>query len=113
MLTELVVLNHLKSLLNVPVAMEHSADLQDRYVIVERIGGSIADHIRSSSFAIQSYGKSLLDACQINEEVKRAMDSIIESSHVSKCVLDSDYNYTDQTTKQYRYQAVYDLWFFD
>ena len=38
-----------------------------------------------------------------------AMDNIISLDSISKSKLNSDYNFTDTTKKQYRYQAVYDL----
>lgn len=114
MISELIVLRHLTSCLEVPVAFEISEDLKDSksYVIVQRIGGSVDDHIHSASFALQSVAGSMLEACMLNEKVKEAMDSLIESPDVSKVVLDSDYEYTDTATKRYRYQAVYDLWLF-
>ena len=34
---------------------------------------------------------------------------IVEMDDISKCQLNSDYNYTDTTRKKYRYQAVYDM----
>ena len=41
--------------------------------------------------------------------VKEAMEKIVEMDDISKCQLNSDYNYTDTTRKKYRYQAVYDM----
>lgn len=39
------------------------------------------------------------------------MDAMPYNTDISKAKLNSDYNYTDTTTKSYRYQAVYDLVF--
>ena len=44
-----------------------------------------------------------------NEKVKAAMKRIIEQDEISRSTLNSDYNFTDVITKKYRYQAVYDL----
>ena len=41
--------------------------------------------------------------------MKEAMKKIVEMDDISKCQLNSDYNYTDTTRKKYRYQAVYDM----
>lgn len=112
MLAEKIVLDHLASKLDVPVAMENRGQ-DDFYVIVERVGGSEQERIPHASFAIQSYAPTLFDACVLNEKVKSAMKELIEDSRVSKLSLDSDYNYTDETVKRYRYQAVYDLIFFN
>ena len=53
----------------------------------------------------------MYNAAKLNEEVKDAMEKIIEYTEISKCSLNSDYNFTDTKTKSYRYQAVFDLVF--
>lgn len=115
MIPEILILQHLENRLSVPVALQVSPDLKDcpKYVILQRIGGEVNDHIRSVTFTVQSIAPSLLEACKLNEEVKEAMESLIESEHVSRIDLDSDYEYTDTATKRFRYQAVYNLWLFD
>lgn len=107
MIAEQIVLEHLKKLLTVPVSTE-MLDASS-FVLIERVGGSDDGFIRTASFAIQSYGPSLYKACILNEEVKNAMLALIGYEEVTRCDLDSDYNYTDTSTKKYRYQAVYDL----
>ena len=44
--------------------------------------------------------------------MKAAMEKIIELDDISKCELNSDYNYTDTNRKKYRYQAVFDIVYF-
>ena len=109
MLPEEIVINHLNELLEAPCFMEHPEASIPSMVIVERVGGSESEHIRDCRFAIQSYGNTMYKACQLNDMVKSAMDKITESDHVSDCRLVSDYNFTDTSTKSYRYQAIYDL----
>lgn len=68
------------------------------------------NHITRSTFAIQSYAPSMYEAATMNEEIKAAMlNSLITLGSVAKVDLNSDYNYTDTTTKTYRYQAVFDI----
>lgn len=107
---EKIVFDHLKTHLDVPVSFE-VLDVPD-FVFLERLGGSETNHIRHGSFAVQSYGSSLLKACELNEKAKTAMKQLIESNEISAVSLDSDYSYTDTTTKRYRYQAVFDVVFF-
>ena len=83
------------------------------YIVIERTGGGEANHIRSATVAIQSYGGSLYASAALNEQVKAAMEAIRELPEIAACDLNSDYNYTDTTKKQYRYQAVYDLVYYD
>ena len=50
-------------------------------------------------------------AAALNEDLKIIMDEIIAYTDISKAKLDSDYNYTDTTKKQYRYQAIYEIYY--
>lgn len=109
---EEVVLNHLASVLtDVVVEMEvpSNASSLDEYVVIEKTGSGRENYITSSTFAVQSYAKTLFDAATLNDRVKAAMDSLIECDEVTRSKLNSDYNFTDETKKKYRYQAVYDI----
>ena len=77
--------------------------------MIEKTGTSKINFVYEATFAIQSYSTTLLKACELNEKVKQAMDSMIERSDIAKVSLNSDYNFTDTTTKKYRYQAIYTL----
>ena len=59
--------------------------------------------------AVQSYAGNLLEAAQLNDQVKQAMDSLPELADIGAARLNSDYNFTDTASKRYRYQAVYDV----
>ena len=83
------------------------------FVVIERTGGGETDHIRRATVAVQSYGASPYLAAQLNGLVKDLMDEIIGRPEIAACRLNSDYNYTDTTKKVYRYQAVYDLAYYD
>ncbi|OOV85805.1 hypothetical protein BTA35_0216720, partial [Oceanospirillum linum] len=61
------------------------------------------------TFAFQSYAPSMYEAAVLNEAVKETVEGMIELDEISKIKLNSDYNYTDTTTKEYRYQAVFDM----
>lgn len=106
---EKTVMDYLKARLDVPVCMEKPEDPQERYVLIEKLGGGKENHICSASLAIQSYAESLFAAASLNEAVKVTMDGIIERDEIAGIELDSDYNFTDTAKKKYRYQAVFDL----
>ena len=106
---EIVVLNFLSEILKVPVYMEMPEKQPKEFVLIEKVGSSVEDHIYSVTLALQSYAESLYEAAVLNEEVKKAMDDIVILDSVSRSQLNSDYNFTDTTKKKYRYQAVYDL----
>lgn len=106
---ELVVLNYLTEQMDVPVYAEEPEEKPERYVLIEKTGSSINNHIRRATFAIQSYAPSMIDVMALNEEVKMVMDDAAILPEIARSHLNSDYNYTDTETKRYRYQAVYEL----
>ena len=108
---EIIILNHLKTKLSVPVRLEKPEPLPEdgKYVLFEKTGSNSLNKTGGSTFAFQSYAKSMYDAAALNEEVKQAVDSLIELDGIASVKLNTDYNFTDTTTKKYRYQAVYDI----
>ena len=106
---EKIVTDYLDDVLDVPAYPEIPKNPPDRFVIVDKTGSSEENFINSVTFALQSYAKTLYEAAALNEEVKKAMDKIIELDMISSSKLNTDYPFTDTTKKQYRYQAVYDL----
>lgn len=106
---EKIVVDYLDRVLEVSAYSEMPKNPPDRFVIVDKTGSSEENHICSATFALQSYAKTLYEAAALNEEVKKAMDKIIELDMISSSKLNTDYPFTDTTKKQYRYQAVYDL----
>lgn len=104
---ETTVLNYLNNKLQVPVRMEVPANPPKRLVVLEKTGSSRENRLKTATIAAQSYAESLVDAAKLNEEVKAALDDMIELNTISACRLNSDYNFTDTTQKKYRYQCVY------
>lgn len=88
----------------------------DEYIVIEKTGSGRTDRIDRAMVAIQSIVKrrsdnSVLRAMQINEEIKTAMDSFAEEDDIFSCSLNSDYNFTNSKTQEYRYQAVFNIYF--
>lgn len=110
---EEIVIKYLEDKLNLPVFGEEQTDEIEKYVVIEQTGGNEENFICYATIAIQSYADTKYNASKLNESVKNAMRNIVELNSVSKCSLNSDYNFTDTTKKKYRYQAVYDLVFFN
>lgn len=110
---ETIVLNYLADNLSVPVFMEEPEERYREYVLIEKVGSSENDRIQSATVAVQSYAECLYKSAVLNDTVKRAMRDIIVLDSVSRCRLNSDYDFTDTETKRYRYQAVFDLTYYD
>ncbi|MCB5934494.1 hypothetical protein LI012_06455 [Caldibacillus thermoamylovorans] len=106
---EIIILNHLKSKLTEPVSLEKPSAQTGNYVVFEKTSSGKSNHLTSATIAFQSYGKTLYEAAELNERVKSAVESLIELDEIRGITLNSDYNFTDTTTKEYRYQAVYDI----
>ena len=101
-------LDYLDTNLDVPVVME-VPEQTTGYVLIDQTGSSRTNHIITTTFAIQSYGDSLYDAMLLNEEVKTAMVGFAELDEITRVELDTDYNFTNTATKQYRWQAVFSI----
>ena len=102
----------LSAKLSVPVYMEIPQNPPVKMIVLEKTGGGLESKvINTSVIAAKSYGKSLYDAAELNDEVKAAVldgiDGLITLDDVLKVELNSDYNFTDTTTKKYRYQAIF------
>lgn len=99
-------LDYLDEHLLVPAYMEAHSELTD-YVLIDQTGSSRENHIVTTTLAIQSYGQTLYQAMLLNESVKQAMEDFTQLPEVTRVELQTDYNFTNTTTKQYRWQAVY------
>lgn len=106
---EEIVLDYLNDVLSVPAYTEKPEAPPERYVIIEKTGGSRENFINSTTLALQSHAESLFLAAELNEEVKNAMDNIIALDQIGSSKYNTDYNFTDTSKKGYRYQAIYDL----
>lgn len=106
---EMTIIKYLSDKLDVPVSAERPETPPKSYVIVEKTSGGITDHIETSTIAIQSYADTLYNAAFLNETVKTCMENASSLDEVGRVKLNSDYNYTNTMTKDYRYQSVYDI----
>lgn len=106
---ELIIKQYLDSHLDVPSFLERSSNMPAKFVLFEKTSSGKSNHLKSATFAFQSYAKSLYDAAMLNEKVKEVVEQMIELPEISGIELNSDYNFTDTKTKEYRYQAVFDI----
>ena len=94
--------------LDAPAYVEVPTALTD-FVLLDQTGTSTANHITTTTIAVQSYGATLWDAMQLNEKVKAAMRRFARLDNVARVELETDYNFTNTETKQYRWQAVFQI----
>lgn len=105
---EKIIIDYLTEKLGCPVLPEKPARPFNRMVFVERTGGR-GRFIKNSTIALQSYEASMYEAAKLNDEVIAAMYEMEELPDITKVELNSNYNFTDTQTKEYRYQAVFDI----
>lgn len=106
---ELTIKTYFDAVLDVDVYFEQPETAPESFVLIEKTGSGRTNKLNSSTFAFQSYAGSMYEAAALNELVKAAADGLITLDEIASAKLNSDYNFTDTTTKRYRYQAVYDI----
>ena len=108
---ETILLNYLDAALDVPVVMEEPESPPEAYVVLQKTGSTLRDQLRSATFAIQSYGATLYDAASLNADVVQLVLAMNAADGVFGASLNSDYEYNNTDTKQYRYQAVLQIYY--
>lgn len=109
---EVTLFNYLKSELSDPVFMQIPKTMPEKFYVIEKTGGGMNEHISTAIFAIQAYAGSMYEAATMIETLKNVMfynPGFNTENEVCKVTLNSSYNYTDQSQKKYRYQAVYEI----
>lgn len=109
--TEEFIIKYLSEKLDVPVSGEVPNPLIESFVTVEQTGSRTENHLYHPTLAIQSWAESRAKARALNEKVKNAMAAAIFCPEISRCALDTDYNFPDLELKHPRYQAIFAITF--
>ena len=109
---EKIILSYLKDK-SLNVYMEMPKNPPQSFVVLEKTGSRKLNHINTATIAIQSYGSTMLKAAELNDKIKKYLDDIIQLDNIANVELQGDYNFTDTSTKRYRYQAVYDFVYYE
>lgn len=106
---EAKLIEYLKEETKIPAYAERPKNPPKEFIIIEKLGGAYRNGIDSGSFAFQSHAATMLRAAEINALVKDAARRLPQHTDISAVRLSSDYNFTDTSMKEYRYQAVFDI----
>lgn len=102
----------LTDILDVPVYLDNPSH-DDSYVTIELTGRTKENRVETGIFAIQTHATRRLVASQLADTVDAAMEDLLELDDISRVEKNSGfYNFTDTTTKEYRYQAIFEITFF-
>lgn len=94
--------------LDAPIYMEVPAQKPREFYVMENTGQRMTDHVRTTTLAVQSYAQSMERAADLAYEIDAVMlTRLPELDEVAGVRVNSVHNFTDQSTKQYRYQGVY------
>lgn len=105
---ESFLINYLKSQ-GFDAALERQKGID---IILDKTGGQLNGHQFLHTFAIQTYGSSKAKAADLSYKVMQAMlDMPDKTTRVVDVLLNAGpYDFTDTSTKEYRYQAVYEIY---
>lgn len=104
------VIEYLLEQFPIPVYAEVPKSKPSRFLTIERTGRVVIDHIKQANIAVQAWSSvSLEDAAQLCDEVETVMGGFISDNSIARCALENSYNFTDTSTKTYRYQAVFNI----
>jgi len=106
---EKVIRDYLLTKVTVPVYIEQPAERKPTYVVIERTGGSLENHVRQTTLAVQSVAESQYKAAVLHESVMVAVLQAIELDSIGGIYLNSEYNFPNEETKEHRYQAVFNI----
>lgn len=101
--------DYLTETLDVPVSGDIPSPMPERFVTIEKTGSRSENQLYHPVIAVQSWAESRMEAARLNEQVKLAMVTSIRSPRISRCNLDTDYNFPELELKRPRYQAVFDI----
>lgn len=84
-------------------------DPPEAFLIVDKTGSSFSNHISRDTIAVQSYGRTKLEAEEMNELVKELMLNYVGDNQIGNVQLNSDYSFPDLAEKRPRFQAVFEV----
>lgn len=110
-MTEITVRDYLaRKLAPVEVYLETPERPPESYVLVRQTGSDRDNRILEDDVALQSIAPSRYEALVLNDRVKAAMDVMGPADGVFIARINTDYEFTDTSTKSYRYQAIYQIY---
>lgn len=83
------------------------------YLIIQKTGSGRTNRIDRAMVAIQSISRTSYEmAATINEAVRQVMFEMADKcSEIYRCELNSDGDFTDTETKEFRYQAIFNIFY--
>lgn len=110
---EALIINHLNNGLDGVQAHAQIPNRKPRsFVVVERTGGTIENHIKQGMFVADCFASSVLEAAELCEQVIALMESLVIHDEVASVRLNSHYNDTDTALHEYKYGALFEITYY-
>lgn len=93
----------------IKVYTEKPSPMPKKFVFFEKTGSSRLNRIETATFIFQSYDESLMQTAELNELVKEKIDNLVVLDEIGSSRLQSDYPFTDVSSKRHRYQSLYEI----
>lgn len=109
MLIETTIRNYLlEKIPNVPIELEVPKG-ESKFVVFRVIDRGKANQIYSATIEFMSYGASKLQAAELDDLVRTAMDDIVELPTIFSSDIGGGNDDYDEELKKYRYRAYFNL----
>lgn len=108
-----IIIAYLAGAQSLPVYAEVPVDPPTEYIVIQRTGGAEENLIREATVALQTVTMtSRYRAAQLAESVRELMLAITSRPEIFHSSVNAGpYDFTDPSTKAYRYQTVYTLYY--
>lgn len=83
------------------------------FCILQKTGSGLDDGLFSATMTVQSYGKTKFASAQMNHKIVQVMLNAAALPQISACDLVTDYDFPDVTRKLPRYQAIFNVTYYD
>lgn len=93
--------------------LEEPTNPPQRYFTLERTSGGGNRFVREATIAVKAYAPTLAEAAALSHEIVKAADDFIENEKVTRCTLNTEANFTDLQRRRHRYQAVFDISYYE
>ena len=108
---EKTILNYLMEKLDMTdIFLELPNDFPDTFIVFRVIDRGLEDHINAVTVEFMSYGKTKLEAAELDERLREAMLNIVELPEIS-CHFGGGNDNPDITLKRPRYRAYFNLFY--
>lgn len=110
---ELLLLDYLSEQTKTPCYLSVPENASGTFYVLEKTGGSEDEGISGATLAVQSYASTVPEASRANTRAKAALLDAEQLPRIIRCELNTDYNFPDTTHRRARYQAVFEVDYYE